>query len=394
MDIYSWILTLAIAGGQLIKIPVGEGGATLLDITILFLCLAGLIQIRFKFLKPPIFIEAGLFFCLIALLSLILTPLKLTLPQYFSSSLYIVRFFSIIFLGWLLLSGAFPSVRKNINEILLLSGVALAVLGLLQFILLPDLGTMSAFGWDPHYFRTVSTLLDPNFAGAFFVLTLILISANLGKSKNWFIYFILVYLALLTTFSRSSYLAFFTSFITLAFLHKSIRMVIVTIILFAGLISTFFSYKTDVAQPRGINRTESAESRFNTWQQGIILYQAYPILGTGFNTYRYALDQFNLGDENFLSGRGSSTNDSSILYVATTTGTVGLITFLFFLLSAVKNNNYYPLLTAAVAGVIIQSFFVNLLFYPFILIWIILSATKLFNSKSSHAILDRYFRPS
>lgn len=377
MDIYSWILTLAIAGGQLIKIPVGEGGATLLDISILFLCLAGLIQIRFKFLKPPIFIEAGLFFCLIALLSLILTPLKLTLPQYFSSSLYIVRFFSIIFLGWLLLSGAFPSVRKNINEILLLSGVALAVLGLLQFILLPDLGTMSAFGWDPHYFRTVSTFLDPNFAGAFFVLTLLLL-ASLKIQPHWQnkLFFIFVYLALLTTFSRSSYLAFFTSFLILSFLKRSLKLAILTVILSTTLLLGFSQNIQMIAQPRGIDRSQSAISRLETWEQGITLFKNHPVLGIGFNAYRYALKEYQLGDEEFLSTHGASTNDSSLLFVAATTGAMGLTGFLFFLSSMlfISKNNY--VLTAGLCGLIIQSFFVNALFYPPLLFWLLLKSVR------------------
>lgn len=373
----SLILTFAITAGQLIRLPlINGGGATFLDITIIILCLIGLFQTRLKLIKPPLVITAGLLFTFVALISLVVSPVKLLYQQYLSSFLYIIRFFSVILLGWLLASKTLISSKQNIDKILLLSGVALAILGLLQFIILPDLSFIAVFGWDPHYLRTVSTFLDPNFAGAFFVLTLLLLYKNLKRSKKWIVYFILVYLALLTTFSRSAYLAFLTSFITFAFLQKSLKIGIIAAVLSAGLILGFSAYQKNVAQPRGVDRVKSAQSRFNTWQQGLSLFQNHPILGVGFNTYRYALEQYNLGDKAFLSSRGSSTNDSSLLYVAATTGIIGLTIFLFFLFSIVWTNKHNPILIAGLFGMIIQSFFINILFYPFILIWILLTSSK------------------
>lgn len=366
----TWILTSAIVAGQLIKFPLGGGGPTLLDLTVLFLCLLGIVKLKIHLKKPPLYIKAGLAFIFVALLSLVLTPLKLTMPEYLISSLYIVRFFIFILLGWLIYSGAFSNLAKNSLNILSISGIALAVLGLIQLMVLPDLRFLEQFGWDPHYFRTVSTFLDPNFLGAYLVLTLILIH----KSKKWF--FAIVYLALLTTFSRGAYLAFFTSFLSLAFLNKSLKLGVITIILFLGLMAGFFTYQHLVAGPRGINRAESAEFRFSTWQQGWQLFQNHPILGAGFNTYRYALREYHLGDETFLQTHGSSTNDSSLLYVAATTGIIGTLSFLFFLFSLIKTN---PLLFAALPGLLAQSFFTNNLFYPPILAWLIL-VTAIFPS--------------
>lgn len=370
----SLMITLAIMAGQLIKLPVGSGGgATLLDVVVIALSLFGLFQIKLRLIKPPTFIIASLSFILVALLSLMLTPLSLTTEEYLSSFLYIIRFSVYILLGWLLLSKALPSLKQNINQILLLSGGNLAVLGLFQFIFLPDLKFLSIFGWDPHYFRTTSTFLDPNFLGTFLVLTLILLYQRFLINKIWSLFMaVVIYLALLTTFSRGSYLAFIAAFLTLSILNRSFRLGLVTTLLFLGLMLGFSSYQILIAQPRNIDRAQSAESRLGTWQQGFKLFQSHPILGVGFNTYRYALREYGLGDQQFLKSRGSSTNDSSLLYIAATTGVVGFITYLFFLFALIKISLKGKILPAAIMGLLAQSFFANTLFYPPILLWIIL----------------------
>lgn len=372
--ITSLILTLAIISGQLIKLPLsGHSGITLLDTTVLLLCVFGLFRLRFKLKKPPLALTGGLIFIFVAILSLILTPLSLTLPQFISSFLYTIRFSAYILLGWEIYSGAYPLLKNKIHQVLIFSGLSLAILGLLQFIFIPDLRFLSSQGWDPHYYRTASTFLDPNFFGGYMTLTLILLSQKITiTNRRNILFFSIVYLALLTTFSRGSYLAFLLSFATLSFLNRSAKLAIITIVLFSGLLLSFYNYQIDIAQPRGIDRARSAEMRLSTWQQGGTIFQNHLLLGVGFNAYRYALEQYNLGDKNFLSSRGSSTNDSSLLFVAATTGIIGLFVFLLFLLPLIFNNKYNHILAAGIAGLIIQSFFANTLFYPFNLIWIIL----------------------
>ena len=383
MDIYSWILALAIISGQLIKLPIaGQGGATVLDLTIILFCLLGLIKLKFKLKKPSLFLKSAMVFIFIAILSLILTPLHLRPEEILISFFYTVRFAFYSLLCWIILSGAFPALKAdNIQKILIFSGLTLAVSGLIQFFFLPDLRFLTGLGWDPHYFRTVSTFLDPNFAGAYFVLTLMLFinsKSHLGGKtiltrRVFYIFFVILYVALLTTFSRSSYLMFLVSGTILAFLKKSTKLFLITVILFSTLLVGFQIYVQLVASPRNINREQSASFRFNTWEQGAILFQKFPIFGVGFNTYRYAIKQFNLGDEQFLKSHGASSNDSSLLFVASTTGIVGLISYLIFLISLFKYS--YPknlVLGSAIGGLLIHSIFSNSLFYPPILSWIML----------------------
>lgn len=378
MDVYSYFLLSSILAGQLIKLPIaGNLGPTLLDLCIGVLCALGLFKLRFKLKNPPLFLRLGILFIFTAILSLVLSPLRLTSSEYLISTSYIVRLFLLILFAWVIYSDAFLELRKKIPETLLVSGMGIAVLGLLQFIFLPNLQALQEFGWDPHYFRTVSTFLDPNFTGAFLSLSLILLVKDFSKRKKWqSVFFILVYLALLTTFSRSSYLMFLVSGLVLAFLKKSRKIAFSTLILFIILLTGFFIYTQLIAKPRNIDREQSASFRLNTWQQGMTVFQLHPILGIGFNNYRYALREYNLGDPNFLESRGSSSNDSSLISVAATTGITGLIIYSLFLISLIKytyKNN--SALTAAVSGLLIHSIFSNSLFFPPILLWILLKGS-------------------
>lgn len=371
------ILAFALTAGQLIRIPFAQGGITILDITIALFCLGGLLKTKFKLSKPPAQISAALVFISLAIISLIFSPLHLKFSEYIVSFAYTIRFALYILIAWLIFSDAFGDFGKKLKRVLLLSGISFAILGLLQLIFFPNLAFLSYFGWDPHYFRTVSTFFDPNFAGGFLVLTLLLIIQNFATDQKWSVlFFATVYSALLTTFSRSSYGMFLVSGLIFSLLEKSKKLAILTVILFVVLLSGFRIYTRLVATPRNINRTQSASFRLTTWQQGFILFQKFPVLGVGYNAYRYAIREFNLGDESFLKSHGSSSNDSSLLFVVSTTGILGLIAYLYFLwtlLKVYREKNF--ILTAGLGGLIVHSFFANSLFYPPILAWIMIIST-------------------
>lgn len=368
------ILALAIAAGQLIRIPFGTGAILLLDVVSLGFILVGFYKLRLKFYNPPDFLKPGFLFILISLISLMATPINLTEEEFMISFAYIVRFCIYILLGYIFFSQPFKNLREKIVPALLFSGIIFSIIGLAQFLIFPNLQFLTISGWDPHYFRTVSTFLDPNFAGAFFVLTLILLINQKTKTYLILVFFVITYLALLTTFSRSSYLMFLVSGFTLSILKKSRKIFLSTIILFIILLLGFKMYSQLVAQPRGIDREQSASFRVNTWEQGLTIFQKSPFFGIGFNAYRYAIREYNLGDEQFLRSHGSSSNDSSLLFVTATTGIVGLSIYLLFLASVFKYSYPdNPVLIAGLSGLLIHSIFANSLFYPFILIWILLA---------------------
>lgn len=379
------LIILALVSGQLVKIPLfTHGGMILLDFVVLILDIYGSFALKLNFKKFPVWISLAAGFITISITSLILTPLNLTLQEYFTSFSYTIRFSLYVFLGLILVNGFVKNLEKDVLSILFLSGVGLAFIGLIQLIILPDLAFLSASGWDPHFFRTVSTFLDPNFLGAYLTLTLIISYQNFAIAKNWnIIFFVIVFLALMATFSRGAYLGFGAGFLTLSLLRKSTKLFLLTIVLSTLLFSSYFFYQKIIAQKRFIDRTQSAQYRLSSWQQGITIFQNYPILGVGFNTYRYALKEFRIGDDQFLESHGASSNDSSLLYVLATTGIVGFIFYILFLGSLfwteykkyLLKNSWATFFLAGLIAIFTQSFFSNTLFYPPLLFWLVLVAS-------------------
>lgn len=386
----SWLIILGLISGQIIKIPPGtEGGATILDLTVLGLDLSGLIILKFKLKKPPLWIKTLLIFTVIAVISLVLTPLNLSLSEYGISFGYTLRLGAYVLLGWIIYSGAYKQLKENVDLTLIISGIILATLGLLQLIFVPTLIPWTEYGWDPHYYRVFSTLLDPNFAGGFFVLTLILLINRLTKnpSKVLIIGSLITAVAAIATFSRSVGLMLGTCLLVLAIFSnsKALRIAITIIIIIFIASFTVYSFTASHA-----DRWKSASYRLISWQQGINIVEKSPFLGIGFNSYRYALRQFHLAEDNYIQGaRSASGSDSSLIFVAATTGIVGLgayLAFIFILLkqswqSFQKGQQLGLVLLAGLSGLLIHSVFINSLFYPWFLIWIILIGTKL----SSHS---------
>lgn len=398
--LFTGLLFFGLIIGQTTRIPLTiSSGITILDFVVLLLNLFGLIKIRFKLKSPPLWVSTALPLIFIMIISLIFTPLKLSVSEFINSFSYTIRFTSYILLGWLIYSEALGKIRKDFSLVLLISGITLAVLGIVQLIFLPDLGFLQEQGWDPHFFRTVSTFLDPNFLGGFLVLTLLVLSEELGKrhsgkDKKWLVSsFFITYISLLTTFSRSSYLMFTVSFLIFSALRKSAVLGVLTILLIIGLGVGFLSYNRAVVEEKGVDRQKSAQHRVSSWQLGWEVFQESPILGVGFNSYRYALDQYNLVSESYIKSRGSSGNDSSLLFIASTTGIIGFISYLAFLFSIFysafkayfKKDGGGVILLSGLSGLIVHSLFINSLFYPWMLIWIVLIASNIkFEHKNSN----------
>ncbi len=387
----SILLIISLIVGQLLKFPVTLlRGPALLDITIIFLSLLGIYKFYLKkqsYGNLPLYFYLFVIFILVCIISLLLNPLSLSLNQILISSLYITRlsifaiFFYFVFKKILVF---------NAPEIFIYSGVILSILGILQFIFIPDLGFLETFGWDPHYLRAVSTFLDPNFLGGFLILSLLNIYLfDFKKQKVKITLFSLVYVCLALTFSRSSYLFFLISSLSLGFLLKSGRILKFSILLTLVLFVIFYIYQINITIPRNINRGDSAQNRLDTWAQGFRLFLKHPIFGVGFNTYKFALEKYKFANVAQINSRGSASNDASLLFVLSTTGIIGFMVFLSFITSILyfsmknKETNLGSLVFSGVLGLLVNSFFINSIFYPSILIWLILYLGSLKSSNSS-----------
>ncbi|HCC84722.1 MAG TPA: hypothetical protein DEP87_03500 [Candidatus Pacebacteria bacterium] len=156
-------------------------------------------------------------------------------------------------------------------KFLIMIGSLIAWLGLIQYFWLPDTRFLKTFGWDDHYYRLISTLLDPGFTGLILVLTFIgLITWQSRRQIGLqFLGLIGLELALLLTYSRASYLSFGVALIWLwwqswrrhQFHRPTVGLtVLAIIILIAGI--KFLPQVT--GEGVRLERTSTITSRWNT----------------------------------------------------------------------------------------------------------------------------------
>lgn len=327
------LLFLSLAFGQLQRLP----GLPLYLHDLILLVLLLINRRRLKLFRPV------LWFGLAGLISLVIAAFKLPLNEVLIGSLYLLRF-----LAYSLLIGL-----KIDRKFLLFFSTAIAVLGLAQYLFLPDTRFLFTLNWDDHYFRLISTLFDPNFTGIILVLGLILICFKRPLSRPLLV---LHLSALLLTYSRSSYLALAAAGLYWALVTKKLKWFFLSLVVLAVVLLA-------LPRPGGegvkLERLFSIEQRMDNYREGISLWRQAPAFGLGFNTLRFYRNDF--------VSHAASGLDSSLLFVLATTGVIGLLTYLNLLMLLWRKN---LLLRLSLTALLIHSLFVNSLFYPFVMIWL------------------------
>ena len=283
----------------------------------------------------------------------------------FYAGLYFVLFDLREKLSWL---------RKDWSCFLMIIGSMVGIFALVQYFLWPNLKALEFLQYDPHFYRAVGTFLDPGFTGIILVLTLILMSVkNLGKNWKFWVVWGIVYLALALTYSRASWLAFFVGMSFLSFYKKSWKLFLFIIGL---LFLTWFLIPQPVGEGGKLTRTYTIQSRFENYQQAVKIIKERPILGVGFNTLRYyQKKQGFLTEENWQTNQAGAGLDNSWLFVLATTGVLGFVSYLWLgwkALGRFKNI----LVVSSLVVVFIHSFFLNSLFYPWVMAWLWLLSTE------------------
>lgn len=314
-----------------------------------------------------------------------------------SSSFFLLRFLAYFFISQVVLNSLEKEKIISWLNTFLLIGFIFIACGFLQLILFPNLNFLTVYGWDPHQKRIVSTILDPNFAGLIFVFIFsTAISLYLFEqksmpitltSKNRLLYLglsLLAIVAVLLTYSRSSYLALIAAGLAIG-TFKSPK------ILLAVLIFLLVSF---IAIPQVKNRItgafeidETSQARIVSWKNAITIFQHQPIFGVGFNNYRYAQAKYRLfAYPEQIELHSASGVDSSLLLVAATTGTIGLLLFLALIAvvisSAISNIYLQPasLISLTVfLSLLVHSQFVNSFFFPQIslIFWFIFGLSQI-----------------
>jgi O-antigen ligase len=343
--------------GQLGGISLSPGVVVYVhDVFLLILLVSSLHKIRLTNLRTPLLVFVGA--CVVSLAA---NYGRFPLAQLGLGSLYLLRW-----IGYAALFFVVMQDRKHLHlwrDGLYAVGVGFALLGLVQFILYPYLRNLYYLGWDPHYYRVFSTLFDPNFMGIILVFTLLLgFSLRTEKTRLWIISGeSIAFVALLLTYSRSSYLAFMAAVFVWAALMKKWG-VIVLIAAFAGLVILLPHVPGNTLN---ITRLDSTLARIGNWQESLTLIAKAPLFGFGFDTLRY------LHAPTAIISKSASGLDSSILFVFATTGVIGLAAYVFLLISLFRLA-LGPLKTAYIASLtalLVHSLFVNSLFYAWVMIW-------------------------
>lgn len=345
------LLILSLSFGQLGRIVLFPGiNLYLQDILILSLILFNLPQlVQSKTYRTPL-TKPILVFATTTTISLLLSLFRYPPTQVFSGSLYLFRFlaYALIFF----IARKSPH-KQQLLRYLSITGLAVAVFGLIQYAFVPDTRFLYDLGWDRHYYRLISTFLDPNFTGIFLVLTLILLWPSPLT--------LLPFIALLLTYSRSSYLSFLA--VLIAWLHHRHQLKLL-VYLITGFLVLLFILPRPGGEGVKLERLYSLTNRLDSMKLGWQIFRNHPLTGVGFNLLRY--EQANLVSH---SGAGI---DNSFIFILATTGIPGFLAYLWLLkkqLFASRLPRGAALRGYMLYAILVHSFFNNTLFYPPIVVW-------------------------
>lgn len=294
----------------------------------------------------------------VMVLSLLVNWWRLPIREILVGGLYLLR--------WVVYAGlyfVFRDLPKNTKKLavkwLIVDVLLVAMVGLLQFIFLPDVSFLAAFEWDNHYYRLVSTFLDPGFTGAILVLGTIMGIGGIRGIRGIGIAGVL-YLAMALTYSRASYLMYLVSFAAIGWYRKSIRIFVIAAVVLAV---TLPLLPKTFGEGTKLNRENSIIARLNNWKQTVAVWTRYPVLGSGFDAYRYT-------SGSTLESHAGAGADSSILLILATTGIVGLAAYIWLLFIMWQEGRKSLVFAAAFLGILVHSWFNNTLFYPWVMEWL------------------------
>lgn len=322
-------------------------------------------------LKLPKILSPFWGFFAVAVFSFLLSVPIFNSPELIFGLLYLIRLLAYVYFVVFIASlvkGKVGVKNKILNSLIVVSLFS-AVLGWVQYFFIPDLRPLFLLGWDDHLFRLAGTFLDPGFAGIIFVLggILTLYKYNEVKRIGWFLLFIFFALTTAFTYSRASYLALGAGVLAFGYLTKRVKISILLILAFMILLVFLPRPGSEGVQ---LERTKSVTARVESYKDSFRLSSIFPLFGVGYNNLCLARQTF-LAKGNFAS-HSCSGIDSSLLTILATTGVAGLISFAWFVLKTMKmlpRDYFGGIVLSSGISVGVHSFFVNSLFYPWVMAW-------------------------
>jgi exopolysaccharide production protein ExoQ len=373
----AFMLSLSI--GQYGSIPLANSSFLYLhDIVLVVLMLLSLPDLwnarHLKMLRPLV-----LFLIVIGISIVSVFPVT-PIDEYVRGSLYALRLLCYSTVPILIAASVWK--KEQLQHMLVFTGAITVMFGFLQLLFFPSLKPLVGAGWDEHLNRMFGTMFDPNFFGMLAVLTYVMSCSFIFtwnkkrshvKLNSWIFAVILSFVAVVLTYSRSAYAALVLSSLLFFIKIKQTRVVMFFCLALLGLYLLIPQGPMDMNR---ITRVVSTVSRIQNWQTSIQYISERPLLGYGFNMLRSRIGQDLPVNQHGIVSRDRSGLDSSMLFVFATTGLVGGVVFLWWIVSQVyvyathQDHIFGTAALSSLTGALIFSMFNNGLFYPWILIWL------------------------
>ncbi|MCA9748280.1 MAG: O-antigen ligase family protein [Romboutsia sp.] len=395
--IFLVVVTLSLA--QLTNISRSSGlNIYIFDIVVILFSMVGTIDLLLnsKFIIPKSMFLYLIFF-LWAFISIFLKLGHYNQTNYIVSIFYCIRlisyYISAIYIFNLLETKKIET--QFIYKLIIASGLLIFVFGLIQLLVLPDFEVLDpSLGWDPHKNRLSSTFFDPNFVGVYFVVCLALLFESLFEKKfemyKYKLQFkltiaIIFAIGVLLTFSRSAWLMLGVVLVVYG-IKKAKTLLLVSIIV---ALCAYLAVPRIQTRISGItDPSDSAHFRLLSWKNTYDIAKDNIIIGVGYNAFRYAQIENGIFSYDSVGGNSGAGSDSSMLFVLATTGLVGLAIYIlayFYPLFRFKST----LVSSLILGLLLNSQFINSLFYPQILFMLLVTIIVNEYSYSKHLYVNK-----
>ncbi len=338
--------------GQIFRISFLNTTFPLIDISILLLSILNLLQhFKQKDLKPKN--KYFLYFLFFSLASLLINLIKY---QIYS----LTPFFYLLRLSCLFSLFIFPiEIKDSHKNYFILFLIANVFFGLIQYFIWPDFTYFNINDWDPHLYRLVSTYFDPTFTGLIYLFLIIKLYLDRDIPYRKILLFI-SYLAMVLTYSRSTYLSFLIAFCFISINQKKIKIFLSSLII---ILITIILLPRLPGEGTKLERTSSIFAKIENYQKGLALFTKSPLIGHGYNTLPF-IRNTNPGPH-AISGF-----DGSLLTILTTTGLFGFCFFAFGIKMFYQQSSL--LKKTLLISIFIHSLFANSFLYPWVLLSLVL----------------------
>ena len=357
--------------GQVISLPVALGGWHFrihpIDLVALLCLLPALVSRQFTSGQKALFSPFASVLAFSFFLSVFFHPIGQLVEGFF----YLLRLAAYFaFFGVVL---DFAARRKGsallLRDGLLSVGFFTAVFGWVQYFFFPDFRSFTVWGWDDHLYRLIGTFMDPGFTGIILVLSAVLALYSFFRNSRSIhgLLFIFFSVSVLFTYSRASFIALLAGVLVLLYFFRKARLFLLCLAVF---VIAVLSLPRPAGEGVKLERTSSIHTRITSYSEGFGVFLQNPVFGVGYNNI-CLVKKVGLGETDTAS-HSCSGFESGILTLLAATGLAGFFAFihlLWGLARSIAGASLRALFVSSVLAVLAHSFFVNSLFYPWVMGW-------------------------